>query len=77
MDDKVTLKSIVEAALRSYLTGAGAPRKPYVFQWTPDSGGLMPGVDLSDWAAVKNRVRDEDLAHQLEKLGMTQRRRKK
>jgi hypothetical protein len=76
-DDKVSLKSLVESALRSYLAGTPAARKPYVFQWTPDSGGLAPGIDLGDWTTFKNRLRDEDLDQTLRKLGISRRRSRK
>lgn len=46
-DAGVPLREVVEAALRSYLSGK--PRKTgYRLRWTPDEGELLPGVDLDD-----------------------------
>ena len=47
-DDHVTLREIVEKALRGYL-GPRPRRKKYKLRWGPgQKGRLMPGVDLDD-----------------------------
>jgi hypothetical protein len=46
-DDGVPLRDVVEAALRSYLSHRSA-ETGYKFQWTTESGELMPGIDLDD-----------------------------
>jgi len=46
-EEGVPLRQIVEDALRGYLQGP--PSRPkYRLRWTPDSGRLLPGVDLED-----------------------------
>jgi hypothetical protein len=50
-DDRVSLKEIVEAALRRYL--AGRPKRGrYRLRWTPEKGRLLPGVNLDDRDAL-------------------------
>ena len=46
-DERVPLGKIVEAALRSYLSGR-APRTTYRLRWRTERGRLRPGVDLDD-----------------------------
>ncbi len=49
----VTLRSIVEAALRSEL--AASSELELEFSYVPvefDGNGLQPGVDLSDWQRI-------------------------
>jgi hypothetical protein len=46
-DDRVSLKRVVEVALRQYLTGT--PRRTgYRLRWRTESGTLQPGVNLED-----------------------------
>lgn len=50
-DHRVTLRDIVEAALRNYL--AGRPKRGrYRLRWTPERGRLLPGVNLDDHDAI-------------------------
>jgi hypothetical protein len=46
-DQQIPLRAVVEAALRSYLSGR---RKTtgYRLRWTTERGRLRPGVDLGD-----------------------------
>lgn len=46
-DDRLPLRMVIEAALRSYLSGP-APRGAYRLRWRAESGRLQPGVDLDD-----------------------------
>ena len=46
-DDGVPLRSIVEEALRRYLSEKPAATG-YKLRWTTEKGALMPGVDLDD-----------------------------
>jgi len=46
-DEGVSLRAIVENALRNYLAG-GPPRRRYRLCWTPEKGRLLPGIDLAD-----------------------------
>lgn len=50
-DDAVTLRQVVEAALRAYL-GGGARPAPYRLRWRTEKGGPLPGVDLDDRDAL-------------------------
>jgi hypothetical protein len=45
--DGVTMKAILEAALRRYIQPA-APRKRYTLQWQTERGVLQPGVVIED-----------------------------
>jgi len=50
-DDGVPLRDVVEAALRSYLSGK--PKATgYRLRWTPEKGELLPGVDLDDRSSL-------------------------
>ncbi len=44
--DGVTMKAIVEGALRRYIQPA--PRKRYKLQWQTERGALQPGVAIED-----------------------------
>lgn len=50
-DDAVTLREVVEAALRAYLGGGGKAR-PYQLRWRAEKGRLLPGVNLDDRDAL-------------------------
>ena len=52
-DDHVSLRDIVEAALREYLSGK-PEASGYKFTWTTEKGELMPGVDLDDRDSLFN-----------------------
>ena len=49
-DAGVPLREVIENALRAYL--AGKLRRPYKFQWHPQKGELLPGVDLENRSAL-------------------------
>ena len=49
--DGTTLRRVVEAALRSYLSGRSRPKK-YTLRWRTERGRLRPGVDLDDREAL-------------------------
>lgn len=50
-DDRVSLRDVVETALRRYL--AGRPKGGgYRLRWTPERGRLLPGVNLDDRDAL-------------------------
>lgn len=46
-DDQVSLRDVVEAALRSYLDRRPASTG-YRLQWRSTKGRLLPGVDIDD-----------------------------
>ena len=46
-DERTSLREVVEAALRAYLSGKPA-RSPYKLRWRTEGGKLMPGVDIDD-----------------------------
>ena len=50
-DEGTTFRSIVEAALRSYLAGQ-KPSSDYRLAWPTRRGTIQPGVDLSDRDAL-------------------------
>lgn len=50
-DDGSPLKSIVEEALRTFLSGKSS-RKGYKLSWVPESGEIQPGVRLDDRDAL-------------------------
>lgn len=53
-DDGTSIKAIVEKALRLYL--GGQTKSEYRFSWHPDSGTLLPGVDLDDRDSLFNAM---------------------
>jgi hypothetical protein len=57
-DDGLTLRELIESALRTYLTRR-RDKRPYTFRWRTEGGGLQPGLDIDDWASFK-RALDED-----------------
>jgi hypothetical protein len=52
---KLTLKAIVELALRQYLEGQTQAR-PRLRRHTFRGRGLQPGLSESDWAAIRERA---------------------
>jgi hypothetical protein len=54
-DRGVPLRDLVEDALRAYLS-TKARGSAYRFDWTPDRGELLPGVDLDDRASLFDRM---------------------
>lgn len=50
-DDRVPLRNVVEAALRSYLTGRSR-LSGYRLRWHPEKGEMLPGVDLDDRSSL-------------------------
>jgi hypothetical protein len=50
-DRGVTLREIVEAALRGFLSGGRRPAG-YKLEWRTDRGRVLPGVDLDDRDAL-------------------------
>lgn len=55
IDEGVTLREVVETALRMYLA-ARPKRAGYRLQWRVESGRLLPGVDLDDREALFDRM---------------------
>ena len=50
-DEGVSLRNVVEEALRAHL--AGRSKAPgYKLRWTPERGELLPGVNLEDRDAL-------------------------
>ena len=47
-DENVSLKEIIERALRELTRRRGAARKPYKLRWRPERGRLQPGVRIED-----------------------------
>ena len=50
-DDRGSLRSVVESALRSYLQ-APVRRQHYKLRWRPQKGRVLPGVRLDDRDAL-------------------------
>jgi hypothetical protein len=50
-DARVSLRHVIEAALRKYLGGRPSPGR-YRLRWTPERGRLLPGVNLDDRDAL-------------------------
>jgi Arc/MetJ family transcription regulator len=50
-DRGVTLRDIVEAALRGYLSGRH-PTEGYKLEWRTERGRILPGVHLDDRDAL-------------------------
>jgi hypothetical protein len=46
-EESMTLRALIEAALRLYLGGKGRAGE-YKFEWKTFRGKLQPGVDLDD-----------------------------
>jgi hypothetical protein len=59
-----TLTALIEGALRERLARRAQPRKRERIKLiTVGGGGLQPGVDLSNNAAVRDLMDEEDLPH--------------
>ena len=61
-ESRTTLRSLVERGLRRELAGGGAGRKTgkrrrSAIRWVTDPGGLPPGLDVSDRAAMHEWLR--------------------
>ena len=54
-DDGMTLRSVVERALRTYL-GSRPRRAGYRLRWRSEHGRLLPGVDLDDRDGLFDRM---------------------
>lgn len=54
---RTTLRTLVERGLRSELRGAGRRTKPLKIKWVTVDGGLPTGVDVTDRAAMLDRLR--------------------
>ncbi len=50
-DERISLRDVIEAALRSYLSEK-PKRTGYKLRWTPEKGETLPGVDLDDRSAL-------------------------
>jgi hypothetical protein len=50
-DEGVTIRQVVESALRVYL-GKQTKRKGYELQWKTERGRILPGVRLEDRDAL-------------------------
>jgi hypothetical protein len=50
-DERMTLRELVETALRSYLSGRPG-RSGYRLRWRSEKGRLRPGVNLDDRQAL-------------------------
>jgi hypothetical protein len=46
-DEGIPLRQVIEAALRTYLSGRPA-RPGYRMEWRTEKGRILPGVDLDD-----------------------------
>ncbi len=57
-ESRTTLRALFERGLRRELAGsepAGKPRRRSAIRWVTAKGGLPPGTDLSDRAAMRER----------------------
>ena len=54
-DEGITLREVIERALRTQLEARGA-KKQYALKWRPTKGDLMPGVDLDDRDSLFDRM---------------------
>jgi hypothetical protein len=64
MDSGQTLTALIESALRERLARRKQPQKRERIKLiTAPGGGLLPGVDLSNNAAVRDLMDEEDLPH--------------
>lgn len=55
-DRRTTLRTMVERGLRSELRGASRPKAAKI-KWVTVDGGVPPGVDVADRAAMMDRLR--------------------
>jgi Arc/MetJ family transcription regulator len=57
-DQKTTLRTIIEVALRRYLEtiGGRAQMKPHLRRCTFRGRGLQPGISESDWSTIRARA---------------------
>ena len=56
-EERTTLSALVERALRDYLGWPRNIHKRVALRWVTVDGGLPPGIDLADRAAMHDRVR--------------------
>jgi hypothetical protein len=62
-DEAIPLRDVVEAALHEWLSGR--PREStYRFEWTPEHGKLLPGIDLDDRDSRIDRMVADDVVHE-------------
>ncbi len=57
-----TLTSVIEDALREVLARTRTSRPEIELPVSPHRGGLMPGIDLTNSAALMDVLDEEDLA---------------
>lgn len=55
--ERTTLRTLVERGLRSELRGASPKRVATKIKWVTVDGGLPPGLDVADRAAMMDRLR--------------------
>ncbi|MBI3184880.1 MAG: ribbon-helix-helix protein, CopG family [Myxococcales bacterium] len=56
-DEGLTLRAVIERALRAHLEQRVPPRKKYRLSWRTEGGGLRPGVSVADFEHG-SRLRD-------------------
>jgi hypothetical protein len=59
IDQGRPLRAVVETALRRAIE-ADEPAKSARFQWRTEGGGVLPGVDLSDWDSLRELMDRSD-----------------
>jgi len=60
LENRTTLRQIVERALRQELMGGkAAARRPRRIRWITSPGGLPPGLDLSDRTEMWDWIKRE------------------
>lgn len=55
-EEGLTLRELIEDAVRTRLSAMRAAPRPYKLRLKTYGGGLQPGVDLEDWAALRERM---------------------
>jgi hypothetical protein len=56
IEQNISLRKVVETALRESLNRQNRPLKPFHLKWHTVRGRLMPGVDISDRDSVYERM---------------------
>jgi hypothetical protein len=61
LDRKLSLKAVVEAALRQFLNQSGAPHAPgfKLRKCTIKGEGLQPGLDWHDWDKIRALIYED------------------
>ena len=60
LEQNLTLKAVVDVALRRYVNGAAEPARPFKLRKCTFGGkGLQPGLEWGDWETLQAMIYEE------------------